>query len=983
MKILTLLTLSLFIFLPACSLIFGGSPKPEPIGPSGEGRRGLPVSYEYNLGQADLRYQFVARTAGLTLYLTPTEAVLDVRDWLGYTGSVLRAELVGANPDAKPKLASKPDTLANFFIGADASKWLTGVPVYSHVRYSEVYPGIDVDYHGGNGILEHDFIVAPNADPGRIMMAFHGSDGVRVDPDGNLEITIAGKKVSWNKPVLYQETASGRRRIEGAYRLQADGRAGFSIGVYDRSKPLIIDPVVQYVTYVGRADLDILTRTGADASGNIYLTGYTRDPSFPVSPGAYVANAAGATTGNVIVAKLNPEGTGVSYITQFGGADRDYGVGLAVDASGNVFLAGVTESDNFPTTPGALKTTFTSQSSNRGHCFVTKLNPAGNALVYSTYLGGRGTDRCYSVALDSAGNAYVTGLTNSTDFPVTEGAPQSTYRGSGTTVMLPRILPASPGSDAFVAKLNPAGSAIVYATFLGGSDNEVGTAIAVDAQGNAYVGGVTSSTNFPVSQGAAQTAFGGNQGQSEFQYGDGFVVKLNPTGDRVIYSTYLGGRQTDFLLGLAVDAQGSAYVTGGTTSTNFPTTAGSLQPVYKGLGGETRLPAGDAFLTKIAPNGQSFTYSTYLGGSRDDRAVSLAVDAAGKVWVAGHTLSTDFPTTGDALQRTLAGQPPTDMLFVGDAFLTQIDAAGAAILSSTLLGGRGGDVATSVNVLPDNSVVVAGLTASDNLPVTTGAYQRQAYGSSGEGVPIGDAFVARFADKPQPAIGGFVNAASYTNSASPGMIATIAGSNIGPDTLTTAQLDPNGLLAKTLSETQVFVNNRPAPLVYVSKAQTSFIVPYETAAGANAQVIVDYKGVRSAPFSIPVVAASPGVFSANSSGTGQGAILNQDNSFNNAQNPAAKGSVIVLFLTGEGQTDPPGTDGQIANSVYPKPALPVRVDMGGIQAEVLYAGAAPGQVAGLMQVNAKIPDNSNSGPVPVQVTVGTAQSQRNLSVAIR
>lgn len=917
------------------------------------------------------------------MYINPGEAVIDVRHPGGHTGSALRAELAGANPGSTPRLDARPEMLANYFIGADPAKWFTDVPRYKHVRYTDVYPGIDIDYHSRNGLLEHDFIVAPRADPDRIRMAFHGADSIRLDAAGNLEIAIGGQRLRWKKPAIYQETAAGRRKVEGAYRLESEGRAGFSIGNYDRSKPLVIDPVVQYVTYIGRSALEVLTRVATDTAGNVYLTGSTRDPSFPISPGAYNANAGGAATGNVIVAKLNPDGAGVSYITQFGGTDRDYGVGLAVDPSGNVYLAGVTESNDFPTTLGALKTTFTSQSSNRGHCFVTKLNAAGNALVYSTYLGGRGTDRCYAVGLDPAGNAYVTGMTNSTDFPVTDGAPQTTYRGSGAEVTLLRLLPLQPGSDAFVAKLNPAGSAIVYATFLGGSDNDVGTAIAVDSQGNAYIGGVTSSTNFPVSPGAAQSTFGGNQGQAEFQYGDGFVAKLNPAGDRVLYSTYLGGRQTEYLLGLAVDTQGSAYVTGGTTSTNFPTTAGSLQPAYKGLGGETRMPAGDAFLTKLAPNGQSLVYSTFLGGTRDDRAVSIAVDAAGKVWVAGHTLSTDFPTTGDAFQKNLSGQPANDQLFIGDAFLTQIDAAGASILSSTFLGGRGGDTAISVSVLPDNSVVVGGLTASDNLPVTPGAYQRQGFGANVDGSPIGDAFVARFADKPQPAVAGFVNAASYTNTASPGMIAVVAGSNIGPDTLTTAQLDANGRVASTLAETQVLVNERPAPLVYVSRAQTSFIVPYATAAGANAQVVVVYKGVRSTPFSVPVTAASPGVFSANSSGTGPGAVLNQDNSFNSAQNPAAKGSVIVLFLTGEGQTDPSGTDGQVASTVFPKPALPVRVDFGGFQAEVLYAGAAPGQVAGLMQINAKIPENSNSGPVPVQVTVGTAQSQRGLTVAIR
>ena len=320
---------------------------------------------------------------------------------------------------------------------------------------------------------------------------------------------------------------------------------------------------------------------------------------------------------------------------------------------------------------------------------------------------------------------------------------------------------------------------------------------------------------------------------------------------------------------------------------------------------------------------------------------------------------------------------------MGNGFLAQLDPTGSRLVYGTFLGGTNNDWINGVSVAADGAITVTGTSGSADLATTPGAYQRTFFGGIDPQRPLGDVFIARFADQAQPAIGAFVNAASGTPNASPGMIAVLYGANIGPGALVTAQLDSNGLLASTLSGTRVFVNNRPAPLVYALTGQTSFIMPYDTPAGANAQVVVEYKGVRSPPFTLAVVAASPGVFSANSSGTGQGAILNENSSFNNAQNPAEKGSVIVFFATGEGQTDPPGSDGRIANSVFPKPALSARVDISGIQAEILYIGAVPGQVAGLIQVNARIPANSNSGPVPVQVTIGTAQSQRSLSVAIR
>lgn len=978
--------LAAIIFLMDCHNCGLGSTKPYYDAFVRGMKKGLPVSYEYNLGQADSRYQFIARMPGMTLYLTPGEAVLDVRDWLGHNGSVLRAELVGADPAAVAELGRPPESMANFFIGSDASKWLTNVPVYSRVQYKNVYPGIDVEYHGDSGILEHDFIVGPNTDPSTIRMAFRGADGVRLDRQGNVEIEAGGKKIGWRKPVLYQNSESGRRRIEGAYRLSASGEISFSVGAYDKSKALVIDPVIQYLTYVGRANLDALGRIGTDANGNVYMTGFTQDLNFPATPGAYVANPGGASNGNVIVAKLNATGTAMSYVSHFGGATIDYGVGIAVDASGNVYLAGGTDSNNFPTTPGALKTTFTSENPGASHCFVTKLNASGSGLAYSTFLGGRGTDRCFAIAVDAAGNAFVTGRTNSTNFPVSEGAYQSAFRGGAPQTLLAGTQLGVPSSDAFVAKLNPSGSALVYATYVGGSNNESGTAIAVDAQGNAYVAGITNSLNFPVTQGAIQTAFGGAQGQTDLSIGDAFVLKVNPSGSGLIYSTYLGGRQNDMAFSITVDSQGSAYVAGSTASSNFPTTPRAVQPNYKGAGGEARIVAGDGFVTKLNPAGNELVYSTFLGGTLDERASAVAVDSAGNAWVTGHTLSPDFPTTNDAFQRNHAGQPANDLFIIGDAFVTQLDAAGAAILTSSFLGGRGGDVGTAIAVLPDNSVIVAGLTSSTDLPVTTGVYQRQYFGTTGNGVPVGDAFIARLGQSQSNiSVAGIASAASYAGGAvAPGEIVVLAGTGIGPATLTTAAINAQGEIARTLADTRILFDDTPAPLIYVSAGQSSAVVPYNVTGKQSVRVVVEQGANRSPAITVPVVAAKPALFSANSSGRGPGAILNQDTSFNSASNPAAKGSVIVLFGTGEGQTDPPGVDGRLANSVFPKPALPVSVTIGGTRVtQLAYAGAAPGLVSGVFQINVVIPPDAPSGDVPVTVTVGSFTSQTGLTVAIR
>ena len=368
-----------------------------------------------------------------------------------------------------------------------------------------------------------------------------------------------------------------------------------------------------------------------------------------------------------------------------------------MDDTGSVYVTGGTFSTDFPTTVGAAQTTY---SGGEPDAFVTKLNATGSGLVYSTYLGGSDRDSGFRVAVDGGGNAYVTGITFSTDFPTTAGAAQD-----------------AGGDDAFVTKLNATGSGLVYSTYLGGSGGEIGVGIAVDGAGSAYVTGYTLSTDFPTTAGAAQTTHAG-----EF---DAFVTKLNATGSGLVYSTYLGGNNTDQSSGIAVDGAGSAYVTGGTLSTNFPTTAGAAQTTYAG--------GVDAFVTKLHPTGSGLVYSTYLGGNDGDSGARIALDGAGSAHVTGSTTSTNFPTTAGAAQTTYAGGI--------DAFVTKLHPTGSGLVHSTYLGGSDVDLGVGIAVDGAGSGYVTGFTVSTNFPTTAGAAQTTPAGDP-------DAFVAKIATLP-------------------------------------------------------------------------------------------------------------------------------------------------------------------------------------------------------------------------------------------
>jgi hypothetical protein len=594
-----------------------------------------------------------------------------------------------------PARAAGEDQLpgkVNYFMGNDSTKWHRDMATFAKVRYPGVYPGIDVVYYGNQGRLEYDFIVTPGADPGAITLAFTGAK-IDTKKDGDLVLATAGGSLSMHRPYIYQEIDGAKHPIAGGYAKRADGRIGFAVGPYDTKRPLVIDPVLLYSTYLGGTGSDdAATAIAVDQSGNVYVTGQTTSTDFPTQQGEQAASGGGY---DAFVAKIDPSGSALVYSTYFGGSGDDWGAGIAVDASGQAHVVGRTKSSNLPTTAGAFQTTY---GGGAGDAFVAKFNASGSALIYSTYLGGNGYDVATSIALDPTGNAYVGGYNYLAGFPTTPGAYQTASKGP---------------YDAFITKLNASGSALVYSTYVGGTGDDYVAGVAVDSLGNVYVTGLTTSSDFPM-QNAAQPTFGG--------YYDAFVTKLNPAGSALVYSTYLGGIGWDGARGIAVDSLGNAYVAGQTGSNNFPTTAGAYQTTYGGNN--------DAFVAKITTSG-ALVYSTYLGGSGGDVANAIAVDQSGNAYVTGNNLKGGFPVK-DALQTN---DPNTESF---KAFVTKLAPDGSTLVYSTYLGGTGNDLGLGIAVDFLGSAYVAGVTQSPDFPTTPGAYQQNNAG-------VYDGFVVKIA----------------------------------------------------------------------------------------------------------------------------------------------------------------------------------------------------------------------------------------------
>ena len=658
----------------------------------------LPLSFEPNLGQTDARVSFMARGGGMTAFFTDTETVMVLsrsergeRDPLPrheqppkVEQAVVRMKLAGAGQPRQASGLEKLPGISNYFIGNDPAKWRTDVPHYARIQYEGVYPGIDLVWYGNQRQLEYDFVVAPGADAEQIQVAYEGVESLKVEAGGELVLRTALGELRQQQPRVYQEIDGKRVEVGARYALAARNRVSFELAQYDRKRELRIDPVVLgYSTYLGGSGDDAGSGIALDAAGSAYVTGITASTNFPTQ--LPYKNTFQGGLYDVVVTKLTPAGNGLIYSTYLGGSGYDQGLGIAVDARGSAYVTGITESIDFPTLSAY-------QVDNRGgyDAFVTKLLPAGNGLVYSTFLGGSSNDYGRGIAVDAAGAAYVTGYTFSTDFPT-----QSQYENYAGA------------DDAFVTKLSPDGTKLSYSTYLGGSGHDEGYAIAVDAAGAAYVTGITDSTNFPTLSAYQPTNPGAESA---------FVTKLSAAGG-LSYSTYLGGSGDDEGNGIAVDSAGAAYVTGNTNSPNFPTQL-AYQATIKG--------SQNAFVTKLTPAGSALSYSTYLGGSGDDGGNGIAVDSAGAAYVTGFALSADFPTQ-------LAYQP--HLQGGVDAFVTKLTPAGSALSYSTYLGGSGDEESNAIAVDGAGAAYVTGFTLSADFP-TLSAYQPHPQGGT-------DAFVAK------------------------------------------------------------------------------------------------------------------------------------------------------------------------------------------------------------------------------------------------
>jgi Beta-propeller repeat len=730
----------------------------------------VPLAFEPNVGQirgaGSERVRFFTRWRGFTLFLAGDEVVVGVKggnqnletgnpkgnprlsvfsSWSSgknrlrtsspesrtpspepRSAGVFRLRFVGANRAAEMEGTEQLARKSNYFVGNNPADWRRDIPTFAKVRTANVYPGIDAVYYGHQGQLEYDFVVAPGADPKLIKLKLeNGKSKMQIAPDGDLRIVTSAGELHLARPKAYQQTAvvgefQGPRAdrlklIPARYILLPGNSISFGLSEYDKSKEVIIDPVLSYSTYVGGSGYDAATAIAVDSSGNAYITGQTDSLDFPVSKGSHSSLGSG-TCGtsldvfpcfDVFITKLSATGSSVVYSTYLGGSGDDRGTGIAVDSSGNAYVTGITNSADFPVA-NAFQPNLASgncgSSTSPVPCFdafVTKLNLSGSSIVYSTFLGGAGQDLAAGIALDSSGDATVAGSTSSLDFPVSAGAPQLSY-GGGTL-------------DAFVARLDATGRKAIYATYLGGSGEERGLGVAVSAAGDTFVAGSTASSDFPAANGFQVSNAGGSCGSitSPTPCTDAFVTRLNAAGTEIAYSTYLGGTGGDAANAIAVDGAGAVYVAGTTTSADFPLTSESFQQT----GGGTSV---DAFVSKIAPDGLALDYSTYLGGIGQEAAYGIAVDSAGNAYVTGYTNDAALPIVSP-IQQSGGG--------FNDVFVSKLNATGSDLIFSSYLGGSGYEAGQGIAVDGAGNAYLTGWTFSTDFP-TSIAFQPSYAGGS-------------------------------------------------------------------------------------------------------------------------------------------------------------------------------------------------------------------------------------------------------------
>lgn len=845
------------------------SPLASPTsGPAPSVKAILPLSFEKNEGQTDPAVQFVAHGEGYEVFLTDKQAVIALREQAiasddpmldkmsarkrglfmsrkSYRGSprnrrhtkdrVIRFSPANASGEAQPIPENQLPGNANYFVGRDPSNWKSGISTFRRVRYPSIYPGIDLLYYGNQRQLEFDFVVSPSADPDQIALKVETSGRLKISKAG--EVAIVGEGYTapvLRKPKIYQVVAGRRVEIAGHFVLRSRDEIGFKVDEYDRELPLTIDPTLSYSTYLGGNGTDDGFGVAVDSSGNAYVVGQTTSTNFPTANAYSMSSDA---SGIAFVSKLDPTGSTLLYSTYLGGTGGEVGNGIALDSKGNVYVTGYTLSSDFPVVNGFQSATGTTSA----NAFVARLdtNQTGAAsLVYSTYLGGGGNstnpigDVGFAVAVDGDGLAYVTGQTTSdssvSPFPTTGDAFQSSLQSTSGNAFLTVIDTTKSGA-----------SSLVYSTYLGGSSvgfGDFGLGVAINSAGVAFVTGSSTS----LSPSPFPTTAGGFQTSAADAYGNAFLAAISPFQSgtaSLLYSSYLGGTGDssdgtgDVGLAIATDSSDLVYVTGNTSSSDFPTTSGAFQTTSSGS---------PAFVSKFDTSqsgAASLIYSTYLGGSGGDEGRGIAVDVNGYAFVGGATASGDFPTTSGALQASLVSTS-------SDGFISRLNPTGTALGYATYLGGScaSGDSINSIGLDFQGNSYVAGDTCSTDFPTEpSGALQTALGGSQ-------NAFVTKLALTSTPAIAATVgpvpNSSGWNNSPAtvsftclPGAVPVVSCTSPTTVSIEGANQNVTGTVvdASSTSEnyTQVVSLDLTPPVITVSSPTNGATVtsPYVTITG--------------------------------------------------------------------------------------------------------------------------------------------------------
>ena len=618
-------------------------------------------------------------------------------------GVALELSFTNANPDIIPEGVSQQEGYHHYFRGNNSSKWQNGVPHYKELRYNSVWEGVDLEIYGGENGLKMNWLLEKPEKVSSFRLHWEGADRLEIDEAGNLLIHHALGTLTDLAPIAYQEIDGVHVPVDCAYELYDGFDFGFELsGDYFAEVPIVIDPIIQFATYLGGSFNQTGNAIAVDNEGHAYITGETSSTDFPVTPGAFQTATAGGY--DAFVSKFSTNGEALIYSTYLGGSADDQGWSISIDTQNYAYVTGQTRSVDFPITPNAFQTT-------PGRIFVTKISVDGESLVYSTFLGNGSIDEGLGIAVDSQGNAYVAGGTSSTVLPTTPNAFQATYPGGV--------------SSGFITKFSSDGGSLIYSTYLGGVSSDNCSGIVLDNQGYAYVTGITSSADFPVTPGAFQTTFIPNSTST-------FITKLAINGGLLVYSTLLAGSEvsvinSSFSSKITVDTLGCASVTGYTGSSTFPITPDAFQTI-RGI------PEFQTFVTKLSPTGDSLIGSTYLGGGvsifDSSLGFDIKTDLQGRIYVIGYTTQSDFPTTPNVIPSSLKGNY--------NAFISILSSDLTNLLVSYYLGGSASENGYGIAIGPDGAIYTTGVTFSADFPTTTGAYQTTLIG-------IGDAFVTKTA----------------------------------------------------------------------------------------------------------------------------------------------------------------------------------------------------------------------------------------------